>query len=71
MKKKELKNLAEKIAYQEHIIQNSQNPDEIKQAQSYSMSLSSKAKSLEDIMIFDELIQEFIEKIWLLKNFLI
>jgi hypothetical protein len=35
------------------------------------MSLSSKVKSFEDIMILDELIQEFIEKIWLLKNFLI
>jgi hypothetical protein len=63
MKKKELKNLAEKIAQQEYIIQNSQNSDEIKQAQSCIMSLSSKVKSFEDIMILDELIQEFIEKI--------
>ena len=63
MKKKELKNLAEKIARYEHTVQTSQNPDEIKQAQTYIMSLSSKVKSLEDMMILDELIQEFIEKI--------
>ena len=63
MKKKELKNLAQKIAQYEHIIQTSQSQDEIKEARSQVMALSSKVKSLEDIMILDEMIQDFIEKI--------
>ncbi len=63
MKKKELKNLAERIAQYEHIIQTSQDQDEIKNARAQIMALSSKVKNLEDIMILDEMIQDFIGKI--------
>jgi hypothetical protein len=63
MKKKELKNLAERIAQYEYIIQTSQDQDEIKNARAQIMALSSKVKNLEDIMILDEMIQDFIGKI--------
>ena len=60
MKKKELKNLAQKIAKYEKIVQESQDQDEVNEAKSCIMSLSSKVKSLEDMMILDEMIQDFI-----------
>lgn len=60
MKRKELKNLAKKIAQAEHIIQTSDNQDEIQWAQMEIMTLSSHVDSLDDITIIDEMVQELL-----------
>lgn len=60
MKRKELKNLAKKIAQAEHIVQTSDNQDEIQRAQMEIMTLSSHVDSLEDITIIDEMVQELL-----------
>ena len=60
MKRKELKNLAKKIAQAEHIIQTSDNQDEIQRAQLEIMTLSSHVDSLDDITIIDEMVQELL-----------
>lgn len=60
MKKKELKNLAKKIANAEYIIQTSSDEKEIKRAQMEIMTLSGHVNSLEDIEIIDEMVQEFL-----------
>ena len=57
MKRKELKNLAKKIAQAEHIVQTSDNQDEIQRAQMEIMTLSSHVDSLDDITIIDEMVQ--------------
>lgn len=60
MKRKELKNLAKKIAQAEHTIQTSDNQDEIQRAQMEVMTLSSHVDSLDDITIIDEMVQELL-----------
>lgn len=60
MKRKELKNLAKKIAQAEHIIQTSNNQDKIQRAQMEIMTLSSHVDSLDDITIIDEMVQELL-----------
>ena len=60
MKRKELKNLAKKIAQAEHIIQTSDNQDAIQRAQMEIMTLSSHVDSLDDITIIDEMVQELL-----------
>ena len=60
MKRKELKNIAKKIAQAEHIIQTSDNQDEIQRAQMEIMTLSSHVDSLDDITIIDEMVQELL-----------
>lgn len=60
MKRKELKNLAKKITQAEHIIQTSDNQDEIQRAQMEVMTLSSHVDSLDDITIIDEMVQELL-----------
>ena len=60
MKRKELKNLAKKIAQAEHIVQTSDNQDEIQHAQIEIMTLSSHVDSLDDITIIDEMVQELL-----------
>lgn len=62
MKKKELKNLAKKIAKYELILQNSTNAKEKEQAQNEIMKLTSEVRNFEDIDLLDEMIQEFLEK---------
>lgn len=62
MKKKELKNLAKKIAECERVIQTSQNSQEIHDAQNQIVKLSGSVKTFEDMMILDEMIQELLEK---------
>ena len=60
MKKKELKNLAKKIAEAEYIIQTSEDKEDIIAAQNTILHLTSKAAmDLEDMTIVDELVQEF------------
>lgn len=60
MKTKELKNLAKKIAKYEQIIQNSTDKDAIRNAETEIMKLSGSVKSLEDIMLIDEFVQELL-----------
>ena len=56
MKQKELKNLAKKIAQFEKIIQATDDANEKKRAENEIMKLSNGVKSLEDMIIIDELI---------------
>lgn len=60
MKRKELKNIAKKIAKAELIIQTSEDPVAIKKAQQEVMELSGQALSLEDMTIIDEMVQELL-----------
>lgn len=62
MKKKELKNLAKKIADAEYIIQNSDDAKAVAKAQDIILELSGKAMSLEDMMIIDELVQDILNQ---------
>jgi selenophosphate synthetase-related protein len=62
MKKKELKNLAAKIAKYEKIIQTSDDKQAVHQAETEIMKLSSCVKSLEDMVAIDELVMELLEK---------
>jgi hypothetical protein len=62
MKKKELKNLAQKIAQCEIIIQTSDDKKAILKAQDMIMELSGHVESFEDISAIDEMVQEILEK---------
>lgn len=62
MKKKELKNLAEKIAKYEHIIQTSENKKEVQDAQNEIMRLASRVHDFQDIDLIDEMVQEILSK---------
>ena len=62
MKKKELKQFAEKIAKYELIIEQIEYNDEIRYAQEQIMILSGRVKDLEDLFEIDELVQEILEK---------
>ena len=64
MKKKELKNLAQKIAKAEMILQSSEvSMAERAKAEQEIMRLSSHVDKLEDMMIIDEMVQEILGKI--------
>lgn len=60
MKRKELYNLAKKIAKYEKIIQTSDDKIEIRQAQDEIMNLQGHIKSLEDMIQIDEMVQELL-----------
>lgn len=60
MKMKELKNFAKKIAQFEKIIQKSEDKDAVHKAEKEIMKLSGQVKSLEDMIIIDELVQEIL-----------
>ena len=60
MKRKELKNLAKKIAKAEMIVQTSEDEHEVNRAQQEIMELSGKVSSIEDMIELDDLIQEII-----------
>ena len=62
MKKKELKNLAAKIAKNEKIIQTSEDKKAVHQAEEEIMRLSSSVHSLEDMVAIDELVMDLLEK---------
>ena len=62
MKKKELKNLAAKIAKCEKIIQTSDDKKAVKRAEDEIMQLSSCVDRLEDMTAIDELVMEILEK---------
>lgn len=62
MKKKELKNLAEKIAKCEYVIQNSNDSAAVQAAQEEIMRLSSRVHDFQDIDIIDEMVQDLLDK---------
>ena len=62
MKRKELKNLAKKIADAEYIIQNSDAAKAVAKAQDTIIELSGKAMGLEDMMIIDEMVQDLLSE---------
>lgn len=63
MKKKELKEIAQKMAEAEAIISNPDSTDYmIKQAKSTILSLTDRVEDMNDLVLLDELIQNFLEK---------
>ena len=62
MKKKELKNLAKKIADAEYIIQTSDNKKKVAKAQQEIFELSGHVESLDDMTVIDELVQEILSQ---------
>ena len=62
MKRKELKNLAEKIAKCEKIIQTSADTKEKAKAEQEIMRISSSVADLDDLLQIDELVMEILEK---------
>ncbi len=62
MKKKELKNLAKKIASCECILQTSNDSYEKDQARDEIMKISSGIHSFEDLDMIDEMVQELLAK---------
>ena len=61
MKRKELKELAKKIAKAELIIQRNEDPKQVQQAKDEIMKLSGHADGLEDIMLMDEFVQDILK----------
>lgn len=61
MNKKELRNLAKKIAKAELIIQRNEDPEAVAKAQAEILELSGKAKSIEDMIAIDDMVQEILE----------
>lgn len=60
MKRKEKKQLAEKIAKYERIIQSTDDKDKIKEAESKIMELSTHVYDLEDMVEIDEMVQDLL-----------
>ena len=62
MKKKEIKNIAEKIAKQELIIRDSENEKEKTTAKREIEKLSKCVNKIEDMILIDELVIEILQK---------
>ena len=62
MKRKELRQIAEKIAKAEKIIQTSDNEKLVKQAEQDIVNLTSSVHDFEDIIAIDELVQDLLSK---------
>ena len=62
MKRKELKNLAEKIAKQEYIIQTSNDNVAVQAAQEEIMRISIRVHDFQDIDLIDEMVQDLLSK---------
>ena len=63
MTKKELKNIAKKIAENELILETSEDNNAISQAQNNIMALTHGIHKLEDATYVDELVQEILSKV--------
>ena len=63
MKAKELKNIAKKIAKYELIIQKGEDKKAVAEAEMQIMKLSGCVDKIEDMVIIDELVQEYIEEL--------
>ena len=62
MKNKERKQIAEKMAKAEYIIQHSDDAKAIAKAEREILELSSRVQSMEDITIIDEMVLEILER---------
>lgn len=62
MKRKELKNIAIKIAKLEQTIQNATDKETAKRAEMEIMKLSESVHSLEDMVLIDEMVMDILEK---------
>ena len=62
MKQKEIKNLAQKIAKYERIVQTSDDNKVVRPAQEKIMELTSSVTSFEDMVAIDEYVMELLEK---------
>ena len=62
MKQKEIKNLAQKIAKYERIVQASDDKHLVRQAQEKIMELTNGVTSLDDMVAIDEAVMELLEK---------
>lgn len=60
MKRKEKKQLAEKIAIYERIIQSTDDEEKIKKAELKIMELSTHVYNLEDMVEIDEMVQDLL-----------
>ena len=60
MKKKELKNLAKKIAECEYVIQTSNDSVKVQEAQDEIMRISSRVHDFQDIDTIDEMVQDIL-----------
>lgn len=63
MKKKELKNLAKKLAEAELILQISEDKEKIKSAKETIYKIGYQLSSYEDMCYVDEMVQEILSKI--------
>lgn len=61
MKQKELKNIAKIIAKAERVIQNGGDSEAVSKAQNTILNMSKKGMTVEEMMIVDELVQEFLD----------
>ena len=62
MKRKELKNLAKKVAQCEYILQTSDDQYEREQARDEIMRVSNGIHSFEDLDLLDEMVQDLLSK---------
>ena len=62
MKRKELKNLAKKVAQCEYILQTSDDYNEREQARDEIMKISNGIHSFEDLDLLDEMVQDLLSK---------
>lgn len=62
MKKKELKNLAKKLAQYEYIIQTSEDSSMKRKAEEEILKISSGIHSFEDLDLIDEMVQDLLSK---------
>ena len=60
MKRKELQNLAKKIAKEEKKIQMAQTPEEKRLAEEEIMFLSGRVTNINDMVLLDDMIQELL-----------
>ena len=61
MKQKELKNIAKIIAKAERVIQEGGDSEAVSKAQNTILNMSKKGMTVEEMLIVDELVQEFLE----------
>ena len=62
MKRKELKNLAQKIAKAELARSEATDLDDIKNAENEIIKLSGKISNIEEMLLLDDLIQDYIQE---------
>ena len=71
MKKKELMNIAKKIAAAETVLSTSADQAERDKAKQDILILSSKVTNLTDMCMLDDMVQDILSKSWLSKKIII